>query len=102
MSELPRGSHYRAALADDDELAELVIDAGIETKGPTHPPLVGWTVEMDALADIQDLIIESMFRGSEKQAPRVPRPVTGLDRAQRRAVSAKHNKVLDKMLPGRH
>lgn len=101
VEELPRGSRYRASLADDDDLAEAVIEADLPVSS-AGPSLVGWTREMDVLADIQDLILLGLFRGSGKSAPRVPRPITAIQRAERRRIAARHNQVLDQMLPGRH
>lgn len=101
VHELPRGSHYRAALADDDELAEAILDLG-EPEPPAHPPLEGWTNELEALTGIQDLLKAIAMRGSEKTPKPLPRPQTGMDRVKRHRVSARHATVLDQVLPGRH
>lgn len=97
VDELPRGSHYRAEIADDDEIAEAV--ATLKVQGTSRPPLKDWTAELEALTGIQDLLSALIYRGSGKQPPRLPRPETAFDRVDRKRVAISHAKVLGQLLP---
>ncbi|MFP7366284.1 hypothetical protein SFC07_11025 [Corynebacterium callunae] len=97
IDELPRGSHYRAAVADDDDIAEAVFDLKPRS---SSPPLEDWTAEIEALTGIQDLLFSLLYRGSDQRPPRLPRPETAMDRVEKRRIAVKKTHVLSQLLPG--
>ncbi|MEY8577209.1 hypothetical protein AALI21_02735 [Corynebacteriaceae bacterium 6-324] len=99
IDELPRGSHYRAAIADDDEIAELVFE--LNPKQQTTPPLEGWTSEIEALTAINNTLLQLLYRGSDARPPLFPAPETALDRIKKRRSDATNSQILSQLLPGK-
>lgn len=97
---LPRGSHYRAALADDDEVAELVHGTG-GVRVSDRPQLAGWTDTMDRLANVEALLTMLLYKGTGEKPALPKRPETALDRVETRNIETKRNTVLGQLLPGR-
>lgn len=82
IDHLPRHSRLSAAMADDDELAELMEGTPVAEK---PPPLTEWTPEVDALAKIADrlgALIETVTTalGGTAKVPPLSRPETARDR----------------------
>lgn len=63
-------------------MAEAILDAngGKPPKGSTKPPLVGWTSEVQSLAEVTDLLRAQIHQtaGDDKFKPS-PRPEMALD-----------------------
>jgi hypothetical protein len=90
--QLPGDSHYKAAMADDDDLvAEYVGQHGLPEGGrPTSVSLADWTTERQMLTSVIDainamhrtLIAANSERGkAPPEMPRLPRPESAWDRA---------------------
>ncbi|MCA1191613.1 hypothetical protein [Saccharopolyspora sp. 6V] len=89
---LPQDSHYKAALAQDDDRAELLASlVGDEETAPGSPPLEGYSAvaqRLDRIGDLITMLAEiELNRGRRKGAPptkldRAPRPETAADRAK--------------------
>lgn len=101
IDRLPRHSHYVAALADDDELADQLADQDDEDKGPPPaPPLTEFGPVEERLTLIADRLGELLrafaaANSKKKPPPYKPlaRPVTARQRARRRRREAKHELV---------
>lgn len=86
IDHLPRHSRLAAAMADDDELAELMEGTPVSQR---PPPLTEWTPETDALAKIADRVgtlieVVTGALGGTAKVPPVPRPETARDRLKTR------------------
>lgn len=89
VDELPTGSLYRSAVADDDEFVAAIIEhdptALDDNNLPKRPPLDGWDNYRADLAEIKDLVntaISAIARSETPPRP-VPRPETAFDRARK-------------------
>lgn len=95
-----------AALADDDEQADHLVEAvgEVEQRAPT---MAGWTPErflLTALVEaVQQLTAITVACHSEDgqvaDIPHLPRPETALERARVRRESRLRDEVLAKILP---
>lgn len=101
IEELPPGSHYLAALADDDDLAEQVLDA--RQKESPNPSLAGWDNTQSKLAEIVDLLQSLCAISAHSDSPPepIPRPITAADRLEQRRKENKRAGVLSKLLGDR-
>lgn len=82
IDHLPRHSRLGAAMADDDELAELMEGSPVSER---PPPLTEWTPEVDALAKVADrlgALVETVTAalGGTAKVPPLLRPETARDR----------------------
>lgn len=86
LERLPTSSHYKAALADDDELAELLGDVEPQQQSV---PIAGYdpvVSRLDSLFDAVNLLRETFIaskqgkNGAPPQPVRAPRPETALER----------------------
>lgn len=98
VDHLPRTSHFIAAVADDDELAELQAAGNAPSYAPTVP-MTEYTPEAERLSALIDVMRELLSleigKATRKKPRRVqpyPRPVTA---AQRVARKRKYEKFLD-------
>lgn len=104
INRLPRNSHLAAAMADDDELADL-----IDEDAPVPPPpLTDWSADHQMLNIIADrlgeLIRTTAQVNSTKTVPPVhplPRPETALQRKARRRRQAKRDLIADRLAAAR-
>lgn len=91
-SRLPPGSHYRAAMADDDELAARIAAVHgppSKRKKTRRPPLQGFTTEIQYLHDIRNALQRVPWAVFAAQAPSgkrgsAPRPAKGPETADDR------------------
>lgn len=97
IDHLPRASHYRAAVANDEQLAERVAEqmVGKESE-PMAPPLDEWSTDSELLAAIFDrlgnLLQVHVASIPGNKAPQISpwlRPVTAMQRAAEQAKKAK-------------
>lgn len=97
IDRLPRDSHFVAALADDDELADQLADDEGEPLPP--PPLTEWSPVVDRLTTVVDLLgqlvaVTANAGGAKvKPPPPAPRPVTARHRAKQRRREFKRHLV---------
>src|SRR5690606_2205977 len=89
IENLPRGSRFQAALADDDDLADEIGDL-VEGRPPPPPPLTEWTADHEKLTLIADRLGELLHltaaANSSKRVPQyrpLARPETALQRKAR-------------------
>jgi hypothetical protein len=101
IDRLPRDSHFIAALADDDDLADELAD---EDDGPPPPPpLTEWSPVVDRLTAVVDLLGQLIATtagaagAKAKPPPPQPRPVTARDRAKRRRREFKRSLISDRI-----
>lgn len=91
LDQLPRASRFRCAVADDDEVAESILAGGERpARGSVPPPLqdVDYHASLlmiiaDRLGDVAATVIASAGGNPGPVSP-LPRPVSALDRVQRR------------------
>ncbi|WP_156193421.1 hypothetical protein [Corynebacterium kalinowskii] len=97
---LPQGSAYWAAVADDDELAELVIDS---LKPNPRPPLHGWTSLHESLATIAEFCeaILAAVTNSDQPFRGQPRPEKAIERVEKRRLKSKGDALLRMVLGDR-
>ena len=100
IDRLPRNSHYMAALADDDELAEHIDD---DASAPL-PPLTEWSADHAVLTVIAerlgDLLAATAQANSGKKVPSprpLPRPDTALKRKVKRRREFKRDLIRDRL-----
>ena len=108
IDRLPQNSHTHAALADDLEYAEMVLEAreraeasGVDVK--TGPSAATWSAEVEMLAAVLDrlavLVVQNS--GSKNPPPRYPRPRNAFERAENRRRQKAHVSLVSQVLPGR-
>ena len=102
LEQLPPGSHYIAALADDDDLAEQMLAA---RKGsPEAPPsLRDWDATQSKLTALLDGVqaLCALTARMESAPPPMPRPVTAADRLEQARKDKKRDGALMKLLGDR-
>ncbi|GAA2812770.1 hypothetical protein [Saccharopolyspora taberi] len=109
LNQLPRTSHFHAAVHNDDERVSTLIGRdGDEKEGarPPRPPLETWTQEAELLALIADLLAHQRADFAQVhskhhrwRAPKpTPRPETACERAQRRSEHQRHRDIVASML----
>lgn len=108
VDRLPRNSHTHAALADDLEYAEMVLEAreraeasGIDVK--TGPSAATWSAEVEMLATVVDRLAVLVVQQStsSKAPPRYPRPSNAFERAEHRRRQKAHMSLVSQVIPGR-
>lgn len=104
IDHLPVGSFYVEAQADDDEVARLLVNRPQEERvvpprlsewGPVREELV---IVADRLGELIALFVSANGGGKVKLHPR-PRPVTALDRARVDQRLAKHQALVERLIP---
>lgn len=100
---LPRDSHYVAAVADDDEVAE---QAGPQPSKRQPPPLTDWTPEVERLTNLEDLIrnlvalANAQVSGKNPKPPKPSlRPETALQRIEKRMDRAEYERLARVLFP---
>jgi hypothetical protein len=105
IDHLPRTSHYIAAVAADDELAEQA--AGRPAAAPAvpmtefSPEAERLGVVIDRLGELISLEVAKATRKKPKPVKPYPRPVTASQRAAQRRKYAKFNELRKRLLPDR-
>jgi hypothetical protein len=86
LERLPIHSHYKAALADDDEYAQVVLS--FQHGKPAAPMnMVGY----DAVASRLDTVIDVLIAANSTGTPvRMPRPVTAFERIAASNARSRH------------
>lgn len=92
VDRLPRHSHYKAAIADDDELARQVLEHLGRGTVPARPPLTEYSTLIEVLSNFLDelrelhatLIAVNSAKGRRPRVTRTPRPETAVMRAEKR------------------
>lgn len=109
-AKLPAGSHYRAAMADDDELAARIAEEfgpPSKRRKSRRPPLVGFSTEVSYLHQITNQLNRlnwSVFAAQAEKAKRgsPPKPVKGPESADDRWEIAdarrEHDEVVSQVL----
>jgi hypothetical protein len=112
LEQLPRHSHYKAALEDDEEYAEiaLVLDGLTSSQRKARVPLAGYdevAVRLDNLFDAINAVNETLLaaphfkRRGGRQAVRAPRPETAQQRLKRHQSITRINSIVEQMTGGR-
>ncbi|MGW5267263.1 hypothetical protein ACWEQ4_01300 [Rhodococcus sp. NPDC003994] len=98
---LPRGSHYKTAIALDDEIAEQMADLP-ESNEPPSP--LGYTTDtyllltiIDSLQSVQAAIIAAAGGKPPHFSP-MKRPWTALDGVRERRYVKKMNSLIDRFI----
>ncbi|MGU3587174.1 hypothetical protein ACLBYD_28995 [Rhodococcus sp. C26F] len=112
---LPEGGWYHAAIANDDERAQKILE--MEQRGELPPPskrpsLVGWTSEKALLTSILDSSRQTAhgvwaaspkFKGKGGKPPRpLPRPQTARDRVEEFQALVEHDDIASQLLGSRY
>lgn len=104
INQLPKDtsrSRFALAKAEDDELADMIVDDVPEASA--IPPLEGWGTVASVVAVVADRLSETIATiatTSGNKAPKIkpiPRPMTALDRAKRRRSRARMNALVDEV-----
>lgn len=104
---LPRHSHFKAAYASDEELAEMMADLYPDAKPDNSVPIEGYTPEaerIDAVFDAVMVLVETVAQiagGKRIRPTRAPRPETAAQKLERRKRLEKVYALADKMTGGR-
>lgn len=118
IDRLPGHSHFSAAIANDEEHAEMAAKAAADrgetrpgAKEDTGPPLTSWTPEVAALTQVLDAVNQVRYAviavqaGKKAGDPPKParRPQTALERAFRKAEYVRrqtaHEALVARVLP---
>ncbi len=101
MNQLPAGSAYWAARADDDELAELALESAGDgaMSGSASPPLAEMSRPVQVLMDLADGLSGITARldallGETGRAHPYPRPDTAMSRARKRVMAEQRSDLL--------
>lgn len=108
IDHLPGHSHFAAAVANDDDHAEMLLAAeDSQPKGSYHPSLTSWTPEVAQLVNLTDLLknlIAVTISAANGKAPKVapsPRPETAIDRIRRERSQKVFSDLKAILTPGR-
>lgn len=98
IDRLPRDSAYMEAIANDDAIADRIVE--MDAPAPTGPRLSDWSPEVEALYSLVDRVTELIHltasaHGAKPSKPKyAPRPVTALDRARQRRKQRRHRELV--------
>lgn len=103
VDELPQGSHYKAALLENDELAQKVFEQldGSSPPPPPPPSFSGYSREVEALLDIQDLLRALLAQNAHSKMKPVARPQTAFQKFKKSYVSAGLRSAVSQLLPSK-
>lgn len=104
ITQLPQASRFAAAVANDPEHVEAILEATKnETPQEASPPLSTWTADSELLAQIKDTLevtLAVLVRangGPSRKVKPTKRPRTAFaDAAERRTLS-QHRRVVDRV-----
>lgn len=104
MNRLPRHSLFYGSLLDNEEDAEKLLERGL----PDHFGMAGWTHDrelltllVDEIRSLHSTLVAVNSRGKGFKFSPMPRPVTALDRVQRRIRMARHDELVAKVTRNR-
>jgi hypothetical protein len=104
IHQLPQASRFNAAVANDPEHVQAIIDATEDQHTPYHPPLSEWTADSELLATIADLLQNligvqvARAGGKPPKIQPMPRPRTEFDAARERKKLSNHRKLVARVL----
>lgn len=105
MARLPRHSHYRAAIDDDDELASVAI--GLAEQVPSGISLAGYSDVVarldnvfDAIMAVQETLV-AIHSTTRPRPQRAPRPTTAYQRHIEAAKRQRLDSIVHRMTGGR-
>lgn len=108
LDHLPSTSAYHAAIAEDEELAQDLLDRGEGGSSRPRPPrLTEWGPDVEVMAEVRDLLADLLtvtikaHGGKPSKIPAYRRPETALQRVKRRARMVAHSDLVRRVLPGR-
>lgn len=112
LERLPRHSHYKAALEDDEDYAQFALALDGLNVGPrkARVPLAGYdevAVRLDNLFDAINAVNETLLaaphfrRNRGRQAIRAPRPDTAQQRLKRQQSMQRISSIVEHMTGGR-
>lgn len=96
---LPRNSAYGEALADDEEIAEQILDRPETVKAPAVR-VRDYSPELEALITIQDRlgdVVQAVIAATGSKPPKIkpqPRPVTAVERIREKHRFKQHRRTL--------
>ncbi|MFF4547255.1 hypothetical protein ACFY1J_24015 [Streptomyces sp. NPDC001406] len=100
IDHLPRTSHFVAAMADDDELAEQLP----EPEGDTHPSLIEYSpvverldLVVDRLGEVFTAVVNGYAKKKQKPPRAQRRPQTARDRARLKRRKMRHALILARL-----
>jgi len=111
IDHLPASSHYYAAMLNDPEYAQAVIESQDRAKregreiSKSGPSLATWTSEVGVMADIVDALrrvevaVFAAAGGNPKDPVPYARPRTALDQARKQKEQADYDALVARMLP---
>lgn len=103
IDHLPRDSAYVEAIANDDAMADQLVEQVPETA--PGPRLSDWSPEVEALYALVDRVTELIHLTAAVNGAKpgrmqpAPRPVTAFDRARIRRRVRKHRDLVARVLP---
>ena len=103
MDQLPSGSHFRAAVLQDEELAQQALDSPDEVSAPVLP-LEGYGYLMRKLDDVIDVlgaVVAHVSQGQVDVQP-VKRPQTAYEMLKKKRTHAKRDMLLGAVLGERY
>jgi hypothetical protein len=111
LARLPRHSHYKAAMDNDEDYARVALAlSGSDEVRPGPVPLAGYSelaVRMDNIFDAVNALNETLiavYSSKNRARPRptrAPRPQTAFQRLRREQTVARLNDIVEKMTGGR-
>lgn len=100
IEHLPRTSHFVAAMADDEELAEQLP----EPQGESHPPLTEYSpvverldLVVDRLGEVVTAVVNTVAKKPRKPPRAQRRPQTARERLKLKRRKAKHALLLKRL-----
>ncbi|WP_426727088.1 hypothetical protein ACEN2A_08420 [Corynebacterium auriscanis] len=103
MDQLPAGSHFRAAVLQDEELARCALDSPDEVSAPVLP-LEGYghvVRKLDDVIDVLGAVVAHVSQGQVDVKP-VKRPQTAYEMLKKKRSEAKRDTLLGAVLGERY
>lgn len=104
---LPAASRYQAAIANDEEVAQMILDMEEENGGASEwsPPLSEYDLNntllsliVDSLASLQATIV-AVNGGKPSKPEPLPRPKTAVDRLREKRSQERQQVIVDIFAP---
>lgn len=101
VEHLPRESHYKAALADDEDLARRYLDQVGDEASTSEPTFEGFDRHLEALYVVVDLLnaLCVMTAGNDDKPEPMPRPQPAIDRVRHDVAYERHIDLVRQLLP---
>ena len=105
IDHLPRTSAYREAVADDDDLARLLLRYAPPEPGRPQRRMSDWSAEVEVLTAVLDRLgelvqaVAAVGGAKPKKVPPAPRPVTAYERARGNRRAERHRSLVARVLP---